>query len=142
MAHFLYPIWHMKYFYLVLIFVSLSVAVNARPVVDVDQPQRTPEEIARKQTFMLVRELSLTDSVVIDSLYRINLRHNKRRMNNNITRAEQYSGMQEFINELRGILTPDQFQRFMNNKADAPRHPHASYIHSRPDSTPRRQPMP
>lgn len=130
----------MKYlFYMAIIL--LSVAVQAYAVVPMDQPQRTPEEIARKQTSMLERELNITDSAVLDSIYRINLRHNKRRIQGQ-TRAEEYEGMQLFVTELRGILTPAQFSQFMNHKVDKPRHPHASYMPSRPDSMPNKRPMP
>ncbi len=134
--------WYMKHLYLAIILLSVSaVATAAPPPMPADQPQRTPEEMARKQTMRLVRELSLTDSVVVDSIYRINLRHNKRRAQG-LTRAEEYEGMKQFVNELQGILTPAQFESFMNHKADTPRHPHASYMPARTDSTPRRPQAP
>lgn len=129
----------MKYLYLAILLLLTTALVHAQPVVPMDQPQRTPEEIARKQTSMLMRELNLTDSLVIDSIYRINVRHNKRRMQG-LTRAQEYEGIQLFLSELKGVLTAEQFDRFMNHKMDMPRHPHASYMPSRPDSMPRKQP--
>lgn len=131
----------MKYFYLAIILVASAVALNAQPPVQPDQPKRTPEDIARKQTSMLVRELNLRDSLVIDSIYRINVRHTKRRMQG-LTRAEEIQGMQDFMVELQAILTPAQYDRFMNSKADRPRHPHATFVPAKPDSAGRRPQMP
>lgn len=131
----------MKYFYLVIVLFVVATVSYAQPPVPMDQPKRTPEEMARKQTTMLVRELNITDSMVIDSLYRINVRHNKRR-EQGLTRAQELESLQLFMKELRGILTANQFDQFMNNKADRPRHPHASFAPSRPDSINHRPPMP
>ena len=131
----------MKHLCLLIISLSVAAIVSAQFVVPEDRPQRTPEDIARKQTSRLVRELSLTDSVVIDSIYRINVRHNKRRMQG-LTRAEEYEGMHLFMDEIQSVLTPEQFDRFMNQKVDKPRHPHASYMPARPDSITRRPPEP
>lgn len=131
----------MKYCYLAIMLVCAAVLVNAQPPsFPPDQPKRTPEEIARKQTSMLVRELNLKDSMVIDSLYRINVRHNKRREAGQ-TRAQEFEGMQFFLSELKGILTPEQYNQFMNQKVDKPRHPHAPYAPARPDSINRRPPV-
>lgn len=131
----------MKYCYLAIMLVCTAALVNAQSSsFPCDQPKRTPEEIARKQTAMLIRELNLKDSMVIDSLYRINVRHNKRREAGQ-TRAQEFEGLQLFMSELKNILTPEQYDKFMNQKVDKPRHPHAPYAPSRPDSINRRQAM-
>ena len=84
-------------------------------------PQRTPEDIARKQTEMLVRELSIQDNTVRDTLYRMHLKFaNKRAISH--TRAEAMQYMQEANDELRTILTPEQYQQFMNKQVN--HHPH------------------
>jgi muconolactone delta-isomerase len=93
------------------------------------QPQRTPEEIARKQTTMLARELSLTDSSQLDTLYRMHLKFANLRVIS-CTRAENLDRLQKMTIELQGILTTEQFRQFMNRQVDhQPRHPHPS-IHS------------
>lgn len=137
LAYFLYYLRCMKHLYLVVILLALSASVNAQPPAQKDMPQRTPEEMARKQTYMLIRELGLTDSIVIDSIYRINVRHNKRRMQGQ-SRAEELQGMYLFLEEIKGVVTPEQYDRFMNRKPDCPRHPHATYAPARPDSVARR----
>ena len=137
LAHFLCYLRCMKHLYLVFILLALSASVNAQPPAQKDMPQRTPEEMARKQTYMLIRELGLTDSIVIDSIYRINVRHNKRRMQRQ-SRAEELQGMYLFLEEIKGVVTPEQYDQFMNRKPDCPRHPHATYAPARPDSVARR----
>ena len=131
----------MKHIYLAFILLLVSTFVQAEPIVPNEQPQRTPEDVARKQTYRLVRELNLTDSIIIDSIYRINIRHNLLRMQG-MTRAQEYNGLQQFIEELRGILTEEQFNVFMNQTVNVPRHPHASYAPARPDSMTRKQKAP
>ncbi len=59
-----------------LIFIALYVA--AQPP-ETEQPQRKPEEVAKKQTEMLVRELSICDSAKIDTLYRLHLKYARMR---------------------------------------------------------------
>ncbi len=137
LAQFLLGLGCMKHLYLVFILLALSASANAQPPVPKDMPQRTPEEMARKQTYMLIRELGLTDSLVIDSIYRINLRHNKRRMQGQ-SRAEELQGMYLFLEEIKGVVTPEQYDRFMNRKPDCPRHPHATFAPARPDSAARK----
>lgn len=87
-------------------------------------PQRTPEEIAQKQTSMLARELSLADSAQLDTLYRMHLKYANLRVVS-CTRAENLDRLQQMTVELQGILTPEQFKQFMNRQIDhQPRHPH------------------
>lgn len=86
---------------------------------------RTPEEIARKQNAMLARELDLTDSIQLDTLYRMHLKFAKLRAISN-TRAEDIERLQAMTQELKGILTAEQYQQFMNRQVDdRPRGPHS-----------------
>ena len=90
-------------------------------------PQRTPEDIARKQTEMLVRELNIQDSIVRDTLYRMHLKFARKRQISN-TRAEALQYMQEANEELKNILTPEQYQQFMDQQVNhEPHHPRAPY---------------
>lgn len=89
-------------------------------------PQRTPEDIARKQTGMLVRELGITDSIVQDTLYRLYLKYSRKREISH-TRAEALQYMQEINTELQNILTPEQYQQFMNQQIN--HSPHAPRVH-------------
>ena len=91
------------------------------------QPQRSPEDIARKQTEMLVRELNIQDSLVRDTLYRMHLKFAIKRAVSN-TRAEAMKYMQEANAELQQILTPEQYQQFMNQQVNhTPHHPKPHY---------------
>lgn len=92
------------------------------------RPQRTPEEIARKQTEMLARELLLTDSLQRDSIYHIHLRYVQLRMSGS-TRAEEISRTQHYYDELRLVLTAEQYEAFMNKPlAPGPRLPQGGAI--------------
>ena len=81
-----------------------------------ERPQRTPEDIALKQTEMLVRELGIQDSVVRDTLFRMHLKFAQKRALSN-TRAQALQYMQEANMELQQILTPEQYQQYMNQQA-------------------------
>lgn len=86
-------------------------------------PQRTPEEEAMKQTEMLVRELGLTDEVQRDTLYRMHLKFARLRRQHN-TRMDLLNQMTQSTEELKGILTSEQFDRFMNRQmSPEPRRP-------------------
>lgn len=87
-----------------------------------DRPQRTPEEEALKQTTRLVRELGIHDSVRIDTIYRMHLKYAKYRQKG-LTRAENMERMQAIYNELKLLLTEEEFERFMNHPAEQPRRP-------------------
>ena len=98
--------------------------VSAQPPVEEERPKRTPEEIAQKLNSMLVRELGLTDSVQIDTLYRMHLKYARMRALSN-THAEDLERRLAMDAELKGILTPEQYERFQNRQVDdKPRHPH------------------
>ena len=89
------------------------------------RPQRTPEEEALKQTMRLVRELDITDSSRIDTIYHMHLRYARLRQKG-LTRAENLVRMQSIHKDLQRLLTPDEFERFMNHPAEQPRRPHGA----------------
>ncbi len=91
------------------------------------RPQRTPEEEASKQTERLVRELGIKDSVRIDTIYRMHLKYARIRQKG-LTRAENMERMQSIYNELKRLLTPDEFERFMNHPAEQPRRPRGANV--------------
>ena len=81
------------------------------------RPQRTAEDIASKQTEMLVRELQISDSVLRDTLYRMHLKYACQRLANN-TRAEAMRVMYAITEELEHILPAELFQQFMNHQVN------------------------
>ena len=91
------------------------------------RPQRTPEEEASKQTERLVRELGIKDSVRIDTIYRMHLKYARIRQKG-LTRAENMERMQSIYNELKQLLTPDEFERFMNHPAEQPGRPRGANV--------------
>lgn len=95
--------------------------------------QRTPQEEAAKQTERLVRELGITDSVRIDTLYKMHLKYAYLRLKC-VTRAENIKRMHAIYSELERLLTPDELKRFMNHPAEEPRRPHGACIVS-PDTS-------
>ncbi|MBR4563913.1 MAG: hypothetical protein IKO26_05635 [Paludibacteraceae bacterium] len=86
------------------------------------RPQRTPEEEALKQTTRLIRELGIKDSVRIDTIYRMHLKYARFRQQG-LTRVQNMERMQAIYNELQQLLTPEEFEQFMNHPAEQPRHP-------------------
>ena len=91
------------------------------------RPQRTPEEEASKQTERLVRELGIKDSVRIDTIYKMHLKYAQIRQKG-LSRAENMERMQSIYNELKRLLTPDEFERFMNHPAEQPRRPRGANV--------------
>lgn len=89
------------------------------------RPQRTPEEEAVKQTTRLVRELGIMDSSRIDTIYQMHLRYARLRQKG-MTRAENLERMQSIHKDLKSLLTPEEFERFMNHPAEQPRRPHGA----------------
>lgn len=80
-------------------------------------PQRTAEQIAEKQTERLVRELGITDSVQRDTLYRMHLKYVRLREKSN-TRAEELERTQQRYDELKQILTKEQYEQFINKQVN------------------------
>jgi hypothetical protein len=96
------------------------------------RPQRTPEEEALKQTMRLTRELGIKDSVRIDTIYRMHLKYARFRQKG-LSRAENMERMQAIYAELKQMLTPEEFEQFMNHPAEQPRRPHGAKMVSNPD---------
>ena len=122
----------MRYFILIIVIICACTTLCAQ------YPRRTAEDIARKQTEMLVRELNIRDSLIRDTLYHLHLKYaHKREISN--TRAEAMQYMQEINTELQNILTPEQYQQFMNQQVNyGPHRPHKPYnsiINHKTDST-------
>jgi len=88
---------------------------------------RTPEEEALKQTVRLVRELGIRDSARFDTLYRMHLKYARSR-HTGLTRAQNWERMQAIYNELKLLLTPQEFEQFMNHPAEQPRRPHGAQV--------------
>lgn len=84
-----------------------------------DRPQRTPEEEALKQTTRLVRELGISDSIRFDTIYRMHLKYARWRQTG-LTRAENMKRMQSIHAELERLLTPKEFELFMNHPSEMP----------------------
>lgn len=94
---------------------------------DTKVPQRLPEEEASKQTEMLCRELSITDSVQRNRLYTMYLKYAQLRQMS-LTRQEALERMMAQAQELKTILSEEQYSRFMNKQVNpAPRRPHQPY---------------
>ena len=87
-----------------------------------DRPHRTPEEEAMKQTMRLQRELGIRDSVRVDTLYRMHLKYARLRQQG-LTRAQEMERMTAIYTELKNLLTPTEFEQFMNHPAEQPRRP-------------------
>ena len=112
----------MKKLLSILSLALLSGLMMAQEPVSEPRPQRTPQEEALKQTMRLVRELGISDSVRIDTLYRMHLKYALVRQKG-LTRAQNLERMQAIHNELKNLLTPEEFERFMNHPAELPRRP-------------------
>lgn len=106
-------------FFFILSVLSLHLSAQI-PESNGVSPQRTPKEIAHKQTEMMVRELNITDSVLRDTLYHLHLRYAYLQMTG-ATRAEHLERQMSFFSELKSILTPAQYNAFMNHQMPGPR---------------------
>ncbi len=111
----------------ILLVALMAGSVSAQEPVSQSRPQRTPEEEALKQTTRLVRELGISDSVRIDTIYRMHLKYARFRQKG-LTRAENMQRMQSIYDELKLLLTPEEFERFMNHPAEQPRHPRGANV--------------
>lgn len=117
----------MKRFFLSFVFgVLLTGLISSQESANV-RPQRTPEEEATKQTVRLARELGIRDSVRLDTIYRMHLKYALLRQKG-LTRAENMERMQSIYDELKKLLTPDEFERFMNHPAEQPRRPRGANV--------------
>lgn len=117
-----------------------GVMLAQEPVTD-NRPQRTPEEEALTQTRRLVRELQIKDSIRIDTIYKMHLKYARFRQKG-LTRAENMERMQAIYAELRRLLTPQEFERFMNHPAEQPRRPHGANVLKQAKPAPPRESQP
>lgn len=116
-----------KKFFFLLVSALLAGHMMAQEPVLEPRPQRTPEEEALKQTTRLVRELGIKDSVRIDTIYRMHLKYALYRQKG-LTRAENMERMQAIYTELKHLLTPEEFEAFMNHPAEQPRRPRGANV--------------
>ena len=117
----------MKRIFSFLLVALLAGGMMAQEPVDGPRPQRTPEEEALKQTMRLVRELKIRDSLRIDTIYKMHLKYARFRQKG-LTRAENMERMQSIYAELKVLLTPEEFERFMNHPAEQPRRPRGANV--------------
>lgn len=115
-----------KFFFLLVSALMAGSMMAQEPVLE-PRPQRTPEEEALKQTTRLVRELGIKDSVRIDTIYRMHLKYALYRQKG-LTRAENMERMQAIYTELKHLLTPEEFEAFMNHPAEQPRRPRGANV--------------
>ncbi len=104
-------------------------------------PQRTPEEEALKQTERIVREIGITNETVRDTLYRMHLKYARQRLQSN-TRLEELQRMNAIVEELQGILTPEQYNRFMNKQISSEPHRPQQPLGAMPPAPPHYRNMP
>ena len=112
--------------FFILIFGALLVGTMMAQE-EANRPQRTPEEEARKQTIRVANELGIKDSVRIDTIYRMHLKYARWRQKG-LTRAENMQRMQAIHDELERLLTPEEFEQFMNHPSETPRRPHGMQL--------------
>lgn len=117
----------MKRIFSILLAALLAGGMMAQEPVEGPRPQRTPEEEALKQTMRLVRELGISDSVRIDTIYKMHLKYARFRQQG-LTRAQNMERMQAIYAELKVLLTPEEFERFMNHPAEQPRRPRGANV--------------
>ena len=107
-----------KLFIFTFLLTGASVAFAQSPYI-----RRTPEEMARKQTEMLVRDLDITDSLVCDTIYKVHLRLARTR-HPHPTPEEVAQYRDSLSYALRAILTPEQYQLFLDSRNKPnPRYP-------------------
>ena len=104
----------MKKIYSLILMALMAGSMMAQEPVLESRPQRTPEEEALKQTTRLVRELGIKDSVRIDTIYRMHLKYALYRQKG-LTRAQNMERMQAIYTELKHLLTPEEFDAFMES---------------------------
>ena len=131
----------MKRISLFLFAVLLSGIVCAQDASMPARLQRTPEEEAQKQTERLVRELNIHDSVRIDTLYRMHLKYAVLRRTG-LSRAQEMERMNAIVAELKLLLTPEEFEQFMNHPAEQPRRPHGANVLAPMREVPNKQAQP
>ena len=97
--------------YIIMMLTLMASLVYAQDAPSV--PRRTAEERAMKQTEMLVRDLNISDSLLRDTIYRVHLRYVRRREQAG-SRQEAVECINRLLLELKGILTPSQYERLQS----------------------------
>lgn len=110
-----------------ILFVALLTGFVWAQEPEAERPQRTPQEEAMKQTMRLFRELGIRDSVRFDTIYRMHLKYAIKRQQG-LTRAQNMDRMVSIRDELKLLLTPEEFERFMNHPAEQPRRPRGANV--------------
>lgn len=100
-----------RYLYIIVLSFLASVRLSLCAQESV-MPRRTAEELAMKRTEMLIRELDIRDSMLRDTLYRVHLRYARSREDAG-NRQEAVERMNRLMGELKGILTPMQYERLL-----------------------------
>ncbi len=80
-----------------------------------------------KQTMRLFRELGIRDSVRFDTIYRMHLKYARFRQKG-LTRAENMQRMINIQEELKQLLTPLEYEQFMNHPVEQPRRPRGANV--------------
>ena len=91
----------LRFLYIVVLLAFVAVSVLAQ---ESRIPQRTPIDIARKQTEMLIRELDIHDSLMRDTLYKMHLKYARLQFHST-SRDEAGKTLQFLFEELKNILT-------------------------------------
>ena len=116
--------------------VMLTLQVSTVSAQEQGVPRRTAEERAMKQTEMLVRDLSIRDSLTKDTIYRVHLRYARQRALVK-TRQEAVECMNRLLVELKGILSSDEYERLQAiPRRQGARSPHAEQDSVAPAPTP------
>lgn len=111
--------------FIMALFVALCTYAQSAPQPVDGRPVRTPQEIARKQTAMLQRELKLSEAQM-DTVYKIQLKYAQMRAVSN-TRKEALERMNSMTEELLSVMTKEQRELFLNKQVDIePRRPQPS----------------
>ena len=130
----------MKRLFSILLAALFAGGLMAQEPVDNPRPQRTPEEEALTQTMRLFRELGIRDSVRFDTIYKMHLKYARFRQKG-LSRAENMERMMAIHDELKRLLTPEEFERFMNHPAEQPRRPRGAQVLT-PNNNSQQTPLP
>lgn len=103
---------------LVYIFCCLAFLSLTSRAQESNYPQRTARDIALKQTKMLVNELGITDTILCEQLFHLHLKYAQMRDISN-TRNEVLQRMMQIQEELKQLLSPEQFAAFMNRQMNS-----------------------
>ena len=101
----------------------MQAVVEAPPMQNTDEPvsfKVSGKNIPKPVIAFL--DALFPDSVRIDTLYRMHLKYALVRQKG-LSRAQNLERMQAIHNELKNLLTPEEFERFMNHPAELPRRP-------------------